>query len=386
MPEEIRFDAGRLGKAVRTPQGGVKVPAAVTRVGILPYRTPDGKTRLEFRPPEEVFREDSLATLRMAPLTIGHVAMVTPENYSELAKGNVGESVRKDGDFVATDAYVNVGDALARIDAGELSEVSAGYQVDYDPTPGVWNGQRYDGVQRNIRYNHVALLPSGGGRAGRDVGLRLDSASAVCDEFSIPNPEKTMKIRIDGVEYEAGSQECHAALVALEAKAQGAEKLQGRCDQLDADLKKATDALAVANDPARLDALVTEAVELRTKATAVLGAEYSFTKSEKRADGADAVVSKTRREIMIDVVRADSADYTGEGHSDDRVLGRFEMVCAKGVRADSVLALPGALNAAKKSASRTDAAEVPDAAKAQADMNARIHSAHKSNEGAYKVA
>jgi hypothetical protein len=28
-------------------------------------------------------------------------------------------------------------------------------------TPGVWNGQRYDGVMRNIRANHLALVKEG---------------------------------------------------------------------------------------------------------------------------------------------------------------------------------------------------------------------------------
>jgi hypothetical protein len=181
----IRFDAGRLGKIERTPQGGARIPAALTRTGVLNYLNADGSTRRELRPPEEVFRQDSLATLRSATVTEGHAAWITPENYQTHTRGHVAESsVREDGGLVAAELVVQASDSLKRIDTRELTELSAGYTCDFDPTPGEWQGQRYDGVQRNIRYNHVALLPAGTGRAGRECGLRLDSAAAICvDEF-----------------------------------------------------------------------------------------------------------------------------------------------------------------------------------------------------------
>jgi uncharacterized protein len=61
-----------------------------------------------------------------------------------------------------------------------------GYEVREDHTPGTWNGQAYDLVQRDIRYNHVALLPPGSGRAGRECALRLDSTAAVLDDEQTP--------------------------------------------------------------------------------------------------------------------------------------------------------------------------------------------------------
>jgi hypothetical protein len=192
-----RFDAGRLGKAERTPQGGARVAATLTRAGVLTYRNPDGTTRKELRPPDEVFRTDSLATLRGAPVTIGHVALVTPANFRELVRGHVSDEVRRDGAFVTSSLMLQDDEALTRIDAGELVELSAGYTLDYLPEPGTYKGERYDGVQRNVRYNHVALLPAGGGRAGRDVGLRLDSASAACDDWP---SELGALIEVPGVE------------------------------------------------------------------------------------------------------------------------------------------------------------------------------------------
>jgi hypothetical protein len=47
--------------------------------------------------------------------------------------------------------------------------LSAGYELDLDPTPGEYQGRRYDAVQRNIRINHVAAVPLG--RAGTAMVL-----------------------------------------------------------------------------------------------------------------------------------------------------------------------------------------------------------------------
>jgi hypothetical protein len=57
------------------------------------------------------------------------------------------------------------------IDSGK-KELSIGYRCLYDLTPGVYNGQQYDAVQREIRGNHLALVEEG--RAGPEVAV-LDS-------------------------------------------------------------------------------------------------------------------------------------------------------------------------------------------------------------------
>jgi hypothetical protein len=65
-------------------------------------------------------------------------------------------------------------EAVKRRDAVELS---VGYRCEYDPTPGTApDGTRYDGVQRNISGNHLAV--TGKGRAGSEVCLHFDSADA----------------------------------------------------------------------------------------------------------------------------------------------------------------------------------------------------------------
>ena len=57
--------------------------------------------------------------------------------------------------------------AIAMIESGEMRELSSAYRYDPVMTPGVYMGQKYDGVMTNIRANHVALVEAG--RAGSDV-------------------------------------------------------------------------------------------------------------------------------------------------------------------------------------------------------------------------
>ena len=54
-----------------------------------------------------------------------------------------------------------------------LKELSLGYNLDLEETPGVWNGQQYDAIQRNIRINHLALVQEA--RAGERARLNIDS-------------------------------------------------------------------------------------------------------------------------------------------------------------------------------------------------------------------
>jgi hypothetical protein len=174
-----RYDL-RSGEVTRTSSGGRVASARVTRTGVLLYRMPDGSTRREYRPPEEVFSPDSLASLAHATLTDDHPGKVTPANWRRMTIGHIAGSPQRDGKFVAAELHLQHGDAIEKAEGGELADCSCGYDCVFDPTPGVSpEGEKYDGIQRGIRYNHVALGPPGWGRAGREVSMRLDSATAI---------------------------------------------------------------------------------------------------------------------------------------------------------------------------------------------------------------
>lgn len=49
---------------------------------------------------------------------------------------------------------------LERLEAGEPLELSTAYFRDVEPVSGEYDGQRYNGIARNLRPNHLALLPN----------------------------------------------------------------------------------------------------------------------------------------------------------------------------------------------------------------------------------
>lgn len=162
----------RLGKAERLSSGALRLKANMTRTGVLAYDTGD-----EYRPESEVFAPESLASLRSAPVVVGHPPSgeVTLDTWKELAVGHV-ESVYRDGQFVSGTIIINDPDTIDMLESGELSELSPGYTAKTEWGSGKGpDGKPFTSTQRFIRYNHIALLPDGMGRSGREVRVRTDS-------------------------------------------------------------------------------------------------------------------------------------------------------------------------------------------------------------------
>lgn len=228
----VRLDASKMR---RTPQGGLRGPAAVSRVGVFQYRHDKGpmagKIVREFRPSDEVFHEDSLATLDQAPITDGHPAMLNPENITKFSKGQI-TNIHHDATHVLADAVIQDGSIVNAVMNGTRRDFSPGYTCDMDWTPGIFNGHAYDCVQRNIRYNHLAILAPNAGRQGATVALRFDAAIIT---------EIPMIIHLDGKDYDLATEEGRAAYhTAMNAKIAAerarADTAEARADGLDTEL------------------------------------------------------------------------------------------------------------------------------------------------------
>ena len=330
------------------------MPSTPTRAGVFVYRNPDGTERRELRPPEEVGRADSLASLKDAPVIEGHPDMIRTDNWAEHTKGHVSGDPKFDGELVSTYLVIQAPTTLAKLDSGELEEISCGYSCREDHTPGEWHGQRYDLIQRDIVYNHVGLGPRGWGRAGHEARVRLDGAYCVVDSVGESpsvqggTPRKqNMKIRFDGKEYESGSEDHVLAMCKkldeLEVACEESDKAKkalvsekdvevAKKDEAEAKVKDLQSKLDVASDPKRLDALCAERVALIVNATKVLGEDF-------KADG------KTNREVMALAITKAHADVKLDGKSDEYVQARFDALVESGVRADSIDAVPGILAA-----------------------------------------
>lgn len=185
MKTVIRHDRATLRKPSKTSQGFLRVDGYIGRVGIYEYRNDDGTIRRELRPREEVLAPAALESADAASLTIGHPREdVTAENVREHEVGAVTGKAWADGDHAAASFVVKDKTAINQIERGK-KELSPGYRIDLDETPGAdprygypGNPQgRYDAVQRKIRVNHVALVERA--RGGSSVALRLDEAERV---------------------------------------------------------------------------------------------------------------------------------------------------------------------------------------------------------------
>jgi hypothetical protein len=352
LPEQ-RFDFSRLAsKSVeRLPAGGARVPANLGRTGILEYRRADGSVRRELVTPEVLFSADSLASLDDAPVLEGHPAMVTPENWGKYTRGHVSaKTARQDGAFLSARLAIQDSDTLAKADSGEICEISLGYTCKIDKTPGVFEGQRYDCRQTDRVYNHVGLGGKNWGRAGPEVALRFDGAAYLDDSLGPePRKEAKMKVRFDGKEYEAGSNEHVLAMcekvdsqareLADERKAR--ETADGQVAGLKAENAKLKADLIASADPKRLDAAVKDRCDLVLRAAPVLGQEFKF-------DG------KSELEILTAVAKAADPATDFSGKSLDYLRGRFDIAVASEVRADSIDAIPGRI---KTIAARVDAGQ-----------------------------
>lgn len=183
-----RFDLGELRKAERTPQGFLKVPGFATRVGVFPYLDGEGKLRSELRHPDDVFDPVSLATLKYAPVTLEHPpVMLDPSNIGEYSKGHTTERVEVNREMVDVDLIIEHKDAIDAVESEGVRELSSGYLADIIEESGTYNGAPYNFRQKNIKYNHLAMVKRG--RAGPEVRMRLDSADAVMRNDEIPEPK-----------------------------------------------------------------------------------------------------------------------------------------------------------------------------------------------------
>ena len=165
----VRFDSMPMPRAYFTPEGYLKDRPILTSCGIFEY-SDNGSVRRELRLPEDVFSPESLKSYKGAPVVITHDAgLIDKDNVAENQIGTILSEGERSGDDVKAEIIIHDTDAMK---SAGLKELSLGYNLDLDETPGVWNGQRYDAVQKNIRINHLALVREA--RAGEQARLNLD--------------------------------------------------------------------------------------------------------------------------------------------------------------------------------------------------------------------
>ena len=148
-----------ISKATVNPYYGYEIPN-YEKLGLEPKRIYH-----LLRHPDEL--KKAVDTFKNLPLLDEHIPVNAKEPEKEHIVGSTGSDVEfKDG-FLQCSLSIWDEQAIAGIESGEQKELSSAYYYDVDMTKGEYQGERYDGIMRNIVGNHVALVDTG--RAGRDV-------------------------------------------------------------------------------------------------------------------------------------------------------------------------------------------------------------------------
>ena len=125
------------------------------------------------RDPDELAK--GAYTFNGIPLMSVHLPVTPDEPQREYRVGAVGTDARFESPYLLNSLCVWDAESIAGIETKEQCELSAGYRYRADMTPGKYEGTPYHGVMRDIKGNHVCLVPEG--RCGSDV-IVMDAAIA----------------------------------------------------------------------------------------------------------------------------------------------------------------------------------------------------------------
>jgi uncharacterized protein len=329
-----RYDFTHLDVTDRrtTPSGGIVVKARISRTGILEYTNDDGSTRRELRLEADVFDKAALDSFAGATVTELHPSeMVTPLNWRKVTLGHLAGAPVRDGEFAASDIQIEDAAGIRKAESGELKELSCGYQCKVDNTPGVHPTYgRYDARQYEIRGNHVALGPTGWGRSGSKVALRLDAGAAAS------GLEPGAYVR--GMTEPLAKETPPAPATTTTTTNTDADRLRGENAALTAANARLTadaaarDAAAVASQTSeREDAAIEERVALIDAAKPHLdekGKPWSH-----KGKTADAI----RREVLAKIEPGLDLPDREDAGADAYVRGAFEMAVPRAARATTAL-------------------------------------------------
>jgi 8-oxo-dGTP pyrophosphatase MutT (NUDIX family) len=155
----LHLETSNISKANICPYLGREIPDFVN-LGL----EPDTIYKL-YRDPEEL--EKSASTFNHLPVLSKHVEVNAADHRPDLLVGTTGSNATFEAPYLRNSLAVWVQEAIDDILQDRKKELSSAYRYRADMTPGTVDGERYDGVMRDIIGNHVALVEEG--RAGRDV-------------------------------------------------------------------------------------------------------------------------------------------------------------------------------------------------------------------------
>lgn len=316
--ETYHVDRSRVPSVKKTSDGYLRGDAIVTRIGVFTYLNADGTYRKELRHPDDVLSDESLGTLQMIPVTVGHPSKpVTSENADRLSVGFTGQEVRVDGRHIVVPLTVTTRAGIEAIQGG-AQELSLGYKLDLIEESGSYDGESYTHRQTNIRYNHLAIVDKA--RAGRAARLNLDGIEASVLIHSMEKETTMHKVNVDGIAYDAAPEVVNYL-----------SKQTARADKAEAELQ--TERARADKAEAARDAAVerADAAEAALKGTvpassiqALVQSRVALESKVARVVNLDNVSTMTDVALMTAALKSKNSSINLDGKSEDYIVARFD--------------------------------------------------------------
>jgi len=342
--EIVAFDATDIRI---TKDGYLQTSPRIARTGIQLYRgaelgVPDMETVRVYRPEDEVFSKDTLASFAYRPVTNDHPSEnVTARNWKKLAVGQLSGDVARDGEFMRIPMVVMDQRTIDDVNGGK-AELSAGYRATLEWGKGTTPaGEIYDAMQRDIRANHVAIVSAA--RGGSKLRIGDDERTSETHGHrrrTMPDTDNFRTFTIDGLSVEMSDRDGQVVeraikkhvddLAAVRATADAAkaasEKQVAELTTQLADARKQVETkdaeLATIKKqlddsqlkPEQIDALVTQRLDSVAKAKVILG---------------DKLVVKDQSDAQIRRQVVDSRlGEVAKGWTDDQITASFNTLTA----------------------------------------------------------
>ena len=276
-----RFELNSTSNIKKTDEGYLLIEAPVARTGVYTYVNPDGSIQRDLVPAESLFNSDSMDTMKLKQITNSHpIELFVDIGTSKERKiGQVGETIKQKGDKLVAKMIVDTKEGIDAILNDGRRELSPGYLCDYDETPGVFEGEPYDVVQINRRYNHVAIVDNA--RGGPELAIKVDGGGSTgymqdviktdsqeekidnIDDVDVSNNGGNMSelptYRIGDNDHKASS-EVITYIGSVKAKLDAAEDGKSKADAKNEELQTQLD-----ETNAKLDAMEAERDSLKAK-------------------------------------------------------------------------------------------------------------------------
>jgi 8-oxo-dGTP pyrophosphatase MutT (NUDIX family) len=196
----------------------------ISKAGVFPYlgkHIPGADPNVMYqvyRPVEELANPETINSAKLLPWIDNHVMLGNGQPRTVPAEqkgvqGVIGQEVFFEGDTLYGNLKLFSGEHGTLINSGKR-ELSLGFRCRYELAPGVFNGQAYTYVQRQIRGNHIASVDDG--RMGPEVAV-LDSLSFTFDakDFQMATPDDKKPGEGEGGEKEMTISELTALVKTL---------------------------------------------------------------------------------------------------------------------------------------------------------------------------